>query len=186
MVSEYSGRDALNQALRRALAADDRVLLLGQDIADPIGGAYGVTGGLSTTYGRHRVVNLPGPVTGMTGVAVGAALEGMVPVVELSVAAIAGPALDQLAHAAALFPGANGYGSPVFRVPMPADALRGGARTRWFALIPGLNVLTPRTPAEAETFLHAAILDPAPCVVVEPVALYDATGPRSAAAPARF
>lgn len=178
---EYTGREALNDALDRALAADERVLLLGQDVADPIGGPYGVTRGLSTTYGRHRVVNLPAPVTAMTGVAVGAALEGLVPIVELSVAAITGPALDQLAHAAALFHEGSGYGSPVFRVPMPEGA-GVGARTRWYALVPGLNVLTPRTPAEAENFLTAAIFDPAPCVVVEPVSLYEARG--SVAVPA--
>jgi pyruvate dehydrogenase E1 component beta subunit len=182
---EYSGRDALNRALDRALATDERVLLLGEDLADPVGGRYGVTRGLSTTHGRHRVVNLPASATALTGAAVGAALEGMVPVVELPVAALTGAALGQLAQTAVLgdLRGRTATcGSPVFRVPVPADPALPLAEPafqpeHWFALVPGLTIVAPSTPADAGALLTSAILDPAPCVILESVSLYRTRGP---------
>ncbi|MGW5715234.1 transketolase C-terminal domain-containing protein [Amycolatopsis sp. NPDC003865] len=179
--SDYSGRAALNRALDRALGADFRVLLLGQDLADPIGGRFGVTRGLSTTHGPHRVLDLPASVTAMCGAAVGAALEGLIPIVELPAAPVSGAAVDQLANLAVFRdrPPAAPCPTPVFRIPLPVPEAGSGPQLDRFACIPGLKVVQPSTPAEAEQLLLAAIRDPAPCVVLEPVRLYDAIGPRA-------
>jgi pyruvate/2-oxoglutarate/acetoin dehydrogenase E1 component len=179
-MNEYSGREALNRALDHALAADERVLLLGEDLADPVGGPYGVTRGLSTKHGRHRVGNLSSAATATTGAAVGAALEGMVAVAELPVDALTGPALDQLAQAAVLHDPSSRHdtdGSLVFRVRLPGDAAGRAALGHSFARVPGLKVVVPGTPADAEALLTAAVRDPAPCVVLEPVSLYETRGP---------
>ncbi|WP_284742440.1 transketolase C-terminal domain-containing protein [Amycolatopsis sp. RTGN1] len=181
---EYSGRTALNRALDRALATDFRVILLGQDLSDPIGGRHGVTRGLSTAHGSHRVLDLPASVTAMCGAAVGAALEGMAPVVELPAAPVSGAILDQLAHVAVFQEQqrAATYGSLVFRVPVPDPEARSDSHLDRFTRIPGLKVVQPDTPAAAETLLLAAIRDPAPSVVFEPVRLYRILGPQADAA----
>jgi len=180
---EYSGRTALNRALDRALATDFRVILLGQDLADPVGGPHGVTRGLSTAHGDHRVVNLPASVTAMCGAAVGAAIEGMVPVVELPAAPVGSAVLDQMAHVVVFQEQrrATTYGSLVFRVPVPAPEVLADSHLDRFTRIPGLKVIQPDTPAAAETLLLAAIRDPAPSIVLEPVGLYRALGPPAAA-----
>jgi pyruvate/2-oxoglutarate/acetoin dehydrogenase E1 component len=177
---EYTGRAALNLALDRALAADFRVFLLGRNLADPVGGRYGVTRGLSTAHGSHRVVDVPPSVAAMCGAAVGAALEGMVPVVELPAAPVGGAVLDQLAQVRVFQEPKGAYGgSPVFRVPVPAPEMGLDAQLDRFARIPGLRIVQPTTPADAESLLLAAIQDPAPSVVLEPVRLYDTIGPRT-------
>jgi pyruvate dehydrogenase E1 component beta subunit len=176
---EYSGRTALNRALDHALATDFRVILLGRDPADPVGGPHGVTRGLSTAHGGHRVVDLPASVTAMCGAAVGAAIEGLVPVVELPAAPVGSAVLDQMAHVAVFQEQrrAAAYGSLVFRVPVPAPEVFADSHLDRFTRIPGLKVVQPDTPAAAETLLLAAIRDPAPSIVLEPVGLYRALGP---------
>jgi pyruvate/2-oxoglutarate/acetoin dehydrogenase E1 component len=90
---EMSMREALNLALDQAMAADDRVFLLGEDIADP--GASGPTAGLSTKYGRDRVLDTPISETAIVG-AVGAAIDGLLPVAEIMIMDFIGIAADQL------------------------------------------------------------------------------------------
>lgn len=180
-IPTYSGRDAINHALRHALTADFRVLLLGQDLADPVGGLHGVTRGLSTAYGRHRVINVPASVVAMCGAAIGAALEGLVPVVELPSAPVSGAVLDQLA-AVTVFQEQQlspSGGSPVFRLPVPVRRAGADNSLDRLSRIPGLQILQPDTPADAESLMLAAVRDPAPCVFLEPVRLYDTIGPRA-------
>ncbi|MBE9373266.1 alpha-ketoacid dehydrogenase subunit beta [Saccharopolyspora sp. HNM0983] len=178
--AHYSGRVALNRALDRSLRADYRVLLFGRDLADPVGGRYGVTKGLSTAHGLHRVVDTPEPA--IIGAAVGAAIEGMLPVVEIPASGITNAVLDQLQAVLGCERPAK-TGAPVLRVPLPPGESRSRAYGQWFARVPGLKVLAPSTPADAEALLSAAITDPAPCIVLEPAVLYRASGPR--AEPAR-
>ena len=98
---EMSMAEALHLALDQALEADDRVLLLGEDIADPGGGISGITNGLSTKYGDDRVVDTPISEAAIVGAAVGASLDGMLPVAEIMIMDFIGIALDQIVNHAA-------------------------------------------------------------------------------------
>ena len=92
-------REALNLALDQAMAADDRVFLLGEDIADP--GASGPTAGLSTKYGHDRVLDTPISEAAIVGAAIGAAIDGLLPVAEIMIMDFIGIAADQLINNAA-------------------------------------------------------------------------------------
>ena len=92
---------AVNRTLDRALARDDRVLLLGEDIADPAGGLFKVTYGLSTKHGTDRVRNTPIAESSIIGAAIGASMAGMRPVAELMFMDFLGVAMDQIANHAA-------------------------------------------------------------------------------------
>ncbi len=96
---EMTMREALNLALDQALAADDRVFLLGEDIADP--GASGPTAGLSTKYGHERVLDTPISEAAIVGAAIGAAIDGLLPVAEIMIMDFIGIAADQLINNAA-------------------------------------------------------------------------------------
>jgi pyruvate/2-oxoglutarate/acetoin dehydrogenase E1 component len=96
---EMTMREALNLALDQALEADDRVFLLGEDIADP--GASGPTAGLSTKYGHDRVLDTPISEAAIVGAAIGAAIDGMLPVAEIMIMDFIGIAADQLINNAA-------------------------------------------------------------------------------------
>jgi len=96
---EMTMREALNLALDQALRADDRVFLLGEDIADP--GASGPTAGLSTKYGHDRVLDTPISEAAIVGAAVGAAIDGLLPVAEIMIMDFIGIAADQLINNAA-------------------------------------------------------------------------------------
>jgi pyruvate dehydrogenase E1 component beta subunit len=97
--SLMSMREALNLALDQAMAADDRVFLLGEDIADP--GASGPTAGLSTKYGHDRVLDTPISEAAIVGAAIGAAIDGLLPVAEIMIMDFIGIAADQLINNAA-------------------------------------------------------------------------------------
>ena len=96
---EMTMREALNLALDQAMAADDRVFLLGEDIADP--GASGPTAGLSTKYGHDRVLDTPISEAAIVGAAIGAAIDGLLPVAEIMIMDFIGIAADQLINNAA-------------------------------------------------------------------------------------
>src|ERR1700738_1412650 len=96
---EMTMREAQNRALDQAMQADDRVFLLGEDIADP--GASGPTAGLSTKYGHERVLDTPISEAGIVGAAIGAAIDGMLPVAEIMIMDFIGIAADQLINNAA-------------------------------------------------------------------------------------
>ncbi|MDT5283997.1 MAG: acetoin:2,6-dichlorophenolindophenol oxidoreductase subunit beta, partial [Mycobacterium sp.] len=96
---EMSMREALHLALDQAMAADDRVFLLGEDIADP--GASGPTAGLSTKYGHDRVLDTPISEAAIVGAAIGAAIDGLLPVAEIMIMDFIGIAADQLINNAA-------------------------------------------------------------------------------------
>jgi len=181
---EMSVRQALNAALDEALAADERVLVLGEDVADPAGGASGVTKGLSTKHGTDRVLDTPISEAAIVGAAIGAAIDGMLPVAEIMIMDFIGIALDQIANHAAKLRFMSGG-----RTPCPVTvrtAVFGGLGSgathsqsleAWFMHIPGLKLIVPSTPADAKGLLTAAIFDPDPCVFVETVLNYGIRGP---------
>jgi acetoin:2,6-dichlorophenolindophenol oxidoreductase subunit beta len=177
-------RDALNRALDEALATDQRVVVLGEDVADPAGGVSGVTRGLSTKYGADRVLDTPISEAAIVGAAIGAALDGMLPVAEIMIMDFIGIALDQIANHAAKLRFMSGG-----RTPCPVTvrtAVFGGLGSgathsqsleAWFMHIPGLKVVVPSTPADAKGLLTSCIFDPDPCVFIETVITYGARGP---------
>ena len=175
-------RDALTSALREELSRDDRVFLMGEEVAQ-YNGAYKVSKGLLDEFGPRRIVDTPITELGFAGVGVGAAMVGLRPVVEFMTWNFALLALDEVVNAAAkmLYMSGGQYKMPmVFRGPN-GSALQLGAQhsqawESWLAHIPGLKVLTPGTPADAKGLLKAAIRDDNPVVFLEGEMLYNTKG----------
>jgi len=177
-VREVSVRGAITRALDEALGADERVVLLGEDITDPGGGVFGVTKGLSTKYGSDRVRDTPISEQAIVGAAVGAALGGLRPVAELMFMDFLGLALDQLANHAAKLRYMSGGRTPVPMVLRTAvgGGLGVGAQhsqmlEAWLTHVPGLKVVVPSTASDARGLLHACMADDDPCVFIEQVPL---------------
>jgi pyruvate dehydrogenase E1 component beta subunit len=176
-------REALGRALRDAMTADERVLLLGQDIGAR-GGAYGVTAGLLEAFGAARVRDAPSAEAALVGLGVGAALGGLRPVVEITTAAFLPLAFDQVVHQlAAVGPMSGGaLRAPlVLRVPQGTGARLGPVHSAnvegLLHHIPGLRVLAPASAADAYGMLRWAATETSePTVVLEHVKLYDSVG----------
>jgi pyruvate dehydrogenase E1 component beta subunit len=174
---------ALNQALDQEMERDDRVFLIGEDIPDPAGGPFGVTRGLSAKYGLDRVLDSPISEQAIIGAATGAAMAGMRPVAEIMICDFLGVCMDQLANHAAKLRFMSGGKTTV---PMVVRTLGsgginfGGQHSQmleaWLVHTPGLKVCVPSTAADAKGMLTAAIRDPDPVVLIEPVALYQLEG----------
>jgi len=148
-------RDALNQALREELQRDDRVFLMGEEVAE-YDGAYKVSRGLLKEFGAKRIVDTPIAELGFAGIGVGAAMVGLRPVIEMMTWNFALLAIDQIVNAAAKMRYMSGgqFGVPiVFRGPggaaLQLAAQHSQAFESWYAHIPGLKVVTPATPADA-------------------------------------
>jgi pyruvate dehydrogenase E1 component beta subunit len=169
---------ALNAALRDAMADDDRVLMFGEDVGQ-LGGVFRVTDNLLATFGERRCFDTPLAESGIVGFAVGLAMSGMRPVVEMQFDAFAYPAFEQIAsHVAKLRNRTRGaLGVPiVIRVPY-AGGIGGvehhcDSSEAYYAHTPGLKVVTPATVADAYSLLREAIEDPDPVVFMEPKKLY--------------
>ena len=165
--------EAVRSALREELAADPGVFLIGQDIGIN-GGVFRVTAGLLDEFGPDRVIDAPLAESGMVGIAIGAALNGMRPVVEIQFADFIFPAFNQLvSEAARIHYRSNGE----FTVPMVIRApygggVRGGlyhsqSVEAYFAHVPGLKVVVPSSPHDAKGLLKAAIRDDNPVLFFE-------------------
>jgi len=175
-------REALNQALREEMARDDRVFLMGEEVAQ-YNGAYKVSKGLLDQFGEMRVVDTPITELGFAGVGVGAAMVGLRPVIEFMTWNFALLAIDQIVNAAAkmLYMSGGQYNVPmVFRGPNGAalqlSAQHSQAFESWLAHIPGIKVVTPGTPYDAKGLLKAAIRDDNPVIVLEGEMLYNTKG----------
>src|ERR1700689_1812390 len=166
-------RDALNQALREEMERDDRVFLMGEEVA-VYQGAYKVSKGLLSEFGEMRVVDTPITELGFAGVGVGAAMVGLRPVIEFMTWNFALLALDQVVNAAAkmLYMSGGQYNIPiVFRGPNGAALQLAAHHSQsgepWLAHIPALKVVPPATPADAKGLLKSAIRDDNPVIVLE-------------------
>jgi pyruvate dehydrogenase E1 component beta subunit len=175
-------RDALTQALREELQRDDRVFLMGEEVAQ-YNGAYKVSKGLLDEFGPMRIVDTPITELGFAGVGVGAAMVGLRPIVEFMTWNFALLAIDEVVNAAAkmLYMSGGQYKMPmVFRGPngsaLQLSAQHSQAWESWFAHIPGLKVCTPGTPADAKGLLKSAIRDDNPVVFLEGEMLYNTKG----------
>lgn len=175
-------REALNQALREEMSRDDRVFLMGEEVAQ-YNGAYKVSKGLLDEFGEMRVVDTPITELGFAGVGVGAAMVGLRPIIEFMTWNFAILALDQVVNSAAkmLYMSGGQYPMPmVFRGPNGAalqlSAQHSQAFESWLAHIPGIKVVTPGTPYDAKGLLKAAIRDDNPVIVLEGEMLYNTKG----------
>ncbi|KAG9248043.1 transketolase [Calycina marina] len=172
---------AINDGLNQALAADESVLLFGEDVA--FGGVFRCSMGLAENFGAERVFNTPLSEQGIMGFAIGAAAEGMKAVAEIQFADYIFPAFDQLVNEAAKFryrDGSQGRSVGGLTVRMPCGAVGHGAMYHsqspesLFTHIPGLRVIMPRSPIQAKGLLLSAIDSGDPCIFMEPKALYRA------------
>jgi acetoin:2,6-dichlorophenolindophenol oxidoreductase subunit beta len=178
---EMTMREALNLALDAALQADERVFLLGEDIADP--GASGPTAGLSTKYGHDRVLDTPISEAAIVGAAVGAAIDGLLPVAEIMIMDFIGIAADQLINNAAKlrFMTAGRTTAPLtIRTQVYGGLATGATHSQtleaWFMHIPGMKVIVPSTPRDGKGLLTSAIFDEDPCLFVETIRLQGQKG----------
>jgi len=175
-------REALNLALREEMRRDPRVFLIGEEIG-LYDGAYKVTQGLLKEFGERRVVDTPICESGFTGVAVGAAMLGLRPVVEMMTFNFAILALDQIVNSAAKLYYMSGgqYNVPmVIRGPGgPAHQLaaqHSQSMEVYFYHVPGLKVVRPSTPRDAKGLLKSAIRDDNPVIFIESETLYGIKG----------
>ena len=174
--------NAVNQALKDAMAEDNRVFLLGEDIG-AAGGSFKATRDLLDTFGPERVYDTPIAEAAITGIAVGAALSGMRPVAEIMFMDFMTLSMDMLvnqaAKASSMF-GGQGSVPMVLRTPHGGGLNAGPQHSQcleaWLAHVPGLKVVCPSNPADAYGLLRAAIQDPDPVIVVENKALYAMRG----------
>ncbi|TWA61930.1 pyruvate dehydrogenase E1 component beta subunit [Azospirillum baldaniorum] len=174
--------NAVAQALNDAMAADPAVMLMGEDVA-AAGGPFKATRGLLDAHGPERVRDTPISEASLVGAAVGAALTGMKPVVEIMFMDFVTLAMDAVVNQAAkarfMFGGQCSV-PMVLRTPHGGGLNAGPQHSQcleaWFAHIPGLRVVCPATVADAYSLLRAAIEAPDPVVVVENKALYALQG----------
>ncbi|MBN8927516.1 MAG: pyruvate dehydrogenase complex E1 component subunit beta [Rhodospirillales bacterium] len=171
-------REALRDAMALELRHDDRVFLMGEEVAQ-YQGAYKISQGLLDEFGPKRIIDTPITEHGFTGMAVGAALNGLKPIVEFMTFNFAMQAMDQIINSAAktLYMSGGQMGCPiVFRGPNGAAARVAAQHSQcyasWYAHVPGLKVLAPWSSADAKGLLRAAIRDPNPVIVLENEILY--------------
>ena len=169
---------ALNAALRDAMAADERVLVFGEDVGQ-LGGVFRITDGLAAAFGDKRCFDTPLAEAGIVGFAVGLAMSGMRPVVEMQFDAFAYPAFEQIvSHVAKLHNRTRGALDVPIVIRVPYAGGIGGVEHHcdssegYYAHTPGLKVVTPSTVDDAYSLLREAIDDPDPVVFLEPKRLY--------------
>lgn len=173
---------AINQALTDAMAEDPSVILIGEDVSEA-GGAFGASRGLRERFGAERVLDTPISEAAIAGAAVGAALSGMRPVVEIMFMDFTTLVMDAMVNQAAkarfMFGGQSSV-PMVLRTPHGGGLGAGPQHSQcleaWFAHVPGLKVVCPSDPLSAYGLLRAAITDPDPVVFVEHKALYAMKG----------
>src|SRR3990170_7677396 len=182
-VKELRMQEALRETLRYEMARDGRVFVMGEDVA-LFGGAYGITRGLLQEFGEGRVLDTPISESALVGLAVGAAINGMRPVVEIQFCDLLPLAMDQLASHAARYHYMTGGRINVPMVVRSKFATRSGGGPSHsscnhgaFIHFPGLKIIMPTTPADAKGLLLSAIRDPNPVLCFESHYLYGVRGP---------
>lgn len=179
-MAEINLAQALNGALDSALSADQRVVLLGEDIGRT-GGVFRITDGLREKYGSDRVYDTPVAESGIIGAAFGMAIAGLRPVAELQFLGFSYPAYDQIINHVARIRNRSDhrFTAPlVIRIPfgggIGAAEHHSESTEAIYTHIPGIKVVAPSTPKDARGLLLAAIEDPDPVILLEPIRLYRA------------
>ncbi len=182
-------REAIREAMRDAMKADDRVFLMGEDVG-AYGGCFGVSMGLFEEFGPERIRDTPLSESAFVGAGIGAALGGMLPIVEIMTVNFSLLALDQIVNTAAAMLHMSGG---QFSVPLVIRMTTGAGRQLaaqhshsfegWYAHIPGIRVVAPATVADARGMLATALADPDPVLMFEHGGLYNSSGDVPAGAP---
>lgn len=169
---------AVNEALGDALETDERVILYGEDVGEA-GGSFGASKGLQERFGVNRVCDTPISEAAIVGLAVGSAMTGLRPIVEVMFMDFLGLAMDQLVNQAAKISYMSGG---AFRAPMVIRTLCGAGRGTgpqhsqsfegWLSNVPGLKVVWPSNPADAYGLLRSAVDEDDPVVVIESLRLW--------------
>jgi 2-oxoisovalerate dehydrogenase E1 component beta subunit len=178
MTRMISTSEAVREALSQEMERDERVFLMGEDIGT-YGGAFGVTRGLIDRFGPERVIETPISEAGFVGVAIGAALNGLIPIAEIQFADFIHPAFDQIVSEAARtrYRSNGDWSVPiVIRAPF-GGGVHGGlyhsqSVEAFYAHVPGLKVVVPSMPADAHGLLKSAIRDPDPVLFLEHKKVY--------------
>ncbi len=175
-------REALRAAHRDALSRDTRVFLMGEDVGR-YGGTYAVSKGLFAEFGEDRVRDTPLSESGFVGAGIGAALNGMLPIVEVMTCNFSLLALDQIVNNAATLRHMSGG---QFSIPLVIRMATGAGRQLaaqhshsfegWYAHIPGIRIVTPATLQDARGMLWTALMDPDPVIMFENALLYNLEG----------
>jgi pyruvate/2-oxoglutarate/acetoin dehydrogenase E1 component len=175
-------REALGEGIQQEMARDDKIFMLGEDIAI-YGGAYKVSRGLLDLFGERRIIDAPMSEALILGAGVGAALIGLRPIVEIMYIDFCTLASDQIINQAAKFHFMTGGN---VKVPLVVRTQQGTGRSAaaqhsqsletWYAHIPGLKVVIPATPYDAKGLIKAAIRDDNPVMMIEHKGLYTLKG----------
>jgi pyruvate dehydrogenase E1 component beta subunit len=181
-MAQITYRQALHDTLREALLQDEKVFLMGEEIGN-FEGSYKITAGLLKEFGPKRVVDTPICENGFVGMATGAAMLGLHPIVEIMTINFIILAMDEIVnHAAKIYYMFGGQCPIPMIIRTPGGGGQQLAATHsqnlevWFAHIPGLKVVAPSTPADAKGMLRTAVRDPNPVIFLENLALYNVKG----------
>jgi pyruvate dehydrogenase E1 component beta subunit len=175
-------REALREAMSEEMRRDDKVFLMGEEVAQ-YNGAYKVSQGMLDEFGEKRVIDTPIAELGFAGIGVGAAMNGLRPIIEFMTFNFSLVAIDQVINSAAKMLSMSGgqYGAPmVFRGPTASAGQLGAQHSQafdnWYANTPGLKVVVPSNPADAKGLLKSAIRDNDPVIFMESEQMYGDKG----------
>ena len=181
-MKELQFREALREAMSEEMRRDDRVFLMGEEVAQ-YNGAYKVSQGMLDEFGERRVIDTPIAELGFAGIGVGAAMNGLRPIIEFMTFNFSLVAIDQVINSAAKMMSMSGgqYTVPiVFRGPTGAAGMLSSQHSQafenWYANCPGLKVIVPSNPADAKGLLKSAIRDNDPVIFMESEQMYGDKG----------
>ncbi|MFC4759754.1 pyruvate dehydrogenase complex E1 component subunit beta [Solitalea agri] len=179
---EIQFREALREAMNEEMRKDETIFLMGEEVAE-YNGAYKVSQGMLAEFGAKRVIDTPIAELGFAGIGVGAAMNGLKPIVEFMTFNFSLVAIDQVINAAAKMYSMSGgqYSIPmVFRGPTGNAGQLGAQHSQnfenWYANCPGLKVVVPSNPYDAKGLLKSSILDPDPVIFMESEVMYGDKG----------
>ncbi len=179
---EIQFREALREALNEEMRKNDKIFLMGEEVAE-YNGAYKVSQGMLDEFGAKRIIDTPIAELGFAGIGIGAAMNGLNPIIEFMTFNFSLVAIDQVINAAAKVLSMSGgqFSCPiVFRGPTGNAGQLGAQHSQnfenWYANCPGLKVVVPSTPYEAKGLLKQAIIDPDPVIFMESEVMYGDKG----------
>jgi pyruvate/2-oxoglutarate/acetoin dehydrogenase E1 component len=179
---EIQFREALREALNEEMRKNDKIFLMGEEVAE-YNGAYKVSQGMLDEFGAKRIIDTPIAELGFAGISIGAAMNGLSPIVEFMTFNFSLVAIDQVINAAAKVLSMSGgqFSCPiVFRGPTGNAGQLGAQHSQnfdnWYANCPGLKVVVPSTPYDAKGLLKQSILDPDPVIFMESEVMYGDKG----------
>jgi pyruvate dehydrogenase E1 component beta subunit len=179
---ELQFREALREAMNEEMRKDENIFLMGEEVAE-YNGAYKVSQGMLEEFGEKRIIDTPIAELGFAGIAVGAAMNGLRPIVEFMTFNFSLVAIDQVINSAAKMLSMSGGQFPmpmVFRGPTGNAGQLGAQHSQnfenWYANCPGLKVVVPADPYEAKGLLKSAIIDPDPVIFMESEVMYGDKG----------